>query len=86
MQKNKSCVIAENSKREVYAVIQFLQGKRVNQSEIYHRLKGGNGLKILSWKEVSVWCKKFKVEQTNLNHDPEKNKGRQGLHTQTKTV
>lgn len=75
-QTNMACVIAEYSKCEVRAVIRFLQAEGVNQSEIHRRLEGVYGPKVLSRKEVSVWCKKFKDGRTDLIDDPEKNRGR----------
>jgi hypothetical protein len=79
-------VIANYSNFEVRAVVRFSQAEGVSQREIQRRLVSVYGQKIFSWKEVSVWCNKFKVGRTALNDDHRNTEADQGSRTLMKIV
>jgi hypothetical protein len=57
-------------------MVRALYAERVSQSKPHCRLVGIHIQNVFSQKEVSVWCNKFKDDQTALNDDPEKHRGR----------
>jgi hypothetical protein len=67
------CVIENNSKFEVRAVVIFLQAEGVSQNKSHSKLVSVYGQKVFSQKEVSC-CNKFKNGVLALNDDPEKHR------------